>query len=241
MADVNKNGSYITTSNSLKEMEKLMLGNWEIGPTGLGWVTSLTATTEPENQGEEEWIWVTGYKGTDKDMKCRDYQFEMNKQHDMPEGEEIVMCHSGFHFCDKLSNVYGYYDVRNGNRFFEVKALVRRWKKDGYYKIEQRSDKMVAKSIVFTRELTIDEIFDPKYGKEFSDWTSEQKEQARQTSVDHVLSSIKVDELINLGYSEVFAKFAVRKGAYEIAHIMGNTPNVSMGVKVLTVAMEIYE
>lgn len=196
---------------------------------------------EPENKGEEEWIWVTGYKGTDKDMKCRDYQFEMNKQFDMPDGEQIEMCRSGFHFCDKLSRVYNYYKVNNGNRFFEVKALVRRWKKAGSYTIEQSGDKMVAKSIVFTRELTIDEIFDQLSYENAKNWTTEQKEQARQTNVFVVENSIKVKTLTDLGYSEAFATFAVKRNAYDIAVTMGNTPNVSMDIKVLTVAMEIYE
>lgn len=25
----------------------------------------------------EEWIWIDGFKGTDSDMKCRDYQFRI--------------------------------------------------------------------------------------------------------------------------------------------------------------------
>lgn len=191
--------------------------------------------------GEEEWIWVTGFKGTDKNMRCRDCQFEIDKQFDMPENDQIVMCHSGFHFCDKLNNVYDYYAVQDGNRFFEVKALVRRWKKDGYYKVEQRHDKMVAKSIVFTRELTIEEIFNAVDDSEVKNWNIEQKELARQTSVRQAKDSIRVKTLMDLGYSEAFAQFAVRKGSYDIAYTMGNTPNVSMDVKVLTVAMDIYE
>lgn len=188
-------------------------------------------------QGEEEWVWVTGYKGTDKDMKCRDYQFEMNKQFDMPEGEEIEMCSSGFHFCDKLKFVYSYYNINNGNRFFEVKALVRRWKKDGYYKIEQRGDKMVAKSIKFVRELSVDEIFDVIADKEAKSWTTEQKELARQTSIETVRKNIKIGKLVKLGYSEAFATYACLNGAYDMACVMGETPNISMDVKVLTICM----
>ena len=196
---------------------------------------------EPEDKGEEEWIWVTGFKGTTKDMKCRDYQFELGKQFDMPEDAPIRMCSSGFHFCDKANRVFSYYPISNGNRFFEVKALVRRWKKAGYYMTEQSGDKMVAKSIIFTRELTIDEIFNYHNNKSLNDWTTEQKEQARQTSIEKVRESIKVQKLISLGYSEAFAVFAVEKDAYANALVMGQTPGVSMDVKVLTICMAIYD
>ena len=202
---------------------------------------TIQEDVKPEYKGEEEWVWVTGYKGTKKDMTCRGYQFELGKQFDMPEDAPIKMCSSGFHFCDKIKSVFNYYSVKEGNRFFEVKALVRRWKKDGYYMTEQSNDKMVAKSIIFTRELTIDEIFDNINDYRISkDWTTEQKELARQTSVADVCRSIEIKDLTDLGYSEAFAVFARDKGAYEIARTMAKIPDVSMDVKVLTVCMSIY-
>ena len=196
---------------------------------------------EPVDKGQEEWVWVTGYKGTDKNMKCRDYQYEMNKQHDMPEGENIDICRSGFHFCDKINDVFSYYDVENGNRFFEVKALVRRWNKNGYYTIEHCDDKMAAKSIQFVRELTTEEIFEHIDNAVTVDWTVEQMELARQTNIRKVDKIVKVKKLVDLGYSEAFAMFVCNHGAYNIAYIMGITPNVSMDVKVMTIAMAIYE
>ena len=48
---------------------------------------------------KEEWIWVEGYKGTDADMRCRGYQYEFDKQFDIPENEEVEMCKKGFHLC----------------------------------------------------------------------------------------------------------------------------------------------
>lgn len=201
-----------------------MFNDWDVQPTG-----------------EEEWIWVTGYKGTDKDMKCRDYQYELGKQHDMPEGADITMCTSGFHFCDKLNRTFNYYRVADGNRFFEVKALVRRWKKDRYYVTEQRDDKLVAKSIILTRELTIDEIFNSiVHAHRFANWTTEQKELARQTSISKVETSIKVDDLVKRGYSDAFAAFVVEKCVYDTAIMMADIPNISMDVKVLTICMQIY-
>ena len=41
---------------------------------------------------DDEWIWVDGYKGTDEDMKCHDFQYELNKQFDMPEDVKIKSC-----------------------------------------------------------------------------------------------------------------------------------------------------
>ena len=192
--------------------------------------------------GEEEWIWVTGYKATDKNMQCRDYQFELGKQHDMPEDAPIIMCGSGFHFCDKLKKTFNYYNVQNGNRYFEVKALVRRWKKDGYYITEQSDDKMVAKSIVLTRELSIDEIFKEMISAgEFETWTTEQKELARQTNINHVRKTIKIDDLIKRGYAETFAAYVVDNSAYDIARTMADMPNVSMDVKVLSICMRMFK
>lgn len=190
---------------------------------------------------EEEWIWVTGYKATNKDMQCRDYQYELGKQHDMPENESVTMCSSGFHFCDKLRKTFNYYAVQNGNRYFEVKALVRRWKKDGYYVTEQSDDKMVAKSIILTRELSIDEIFNELRDNEIKNWTTEQKEQARQTSIGQTKDSIKINRLVELGYSETFAAFALKNGAYDFAVIMGKTPDITMDTKVTCICMKIYK
>lgn len=193
-----------------------------------------------EDKGVEEWVWVTGYKGTDNDMKCRDYQYEMNKQHDMPEGSEIEICYSGFHFCDKIEDVFRYYRIERGNRFFEVKALVRRWKKNGTYTIEQNNDKMAAKSIVFTRELTTEEIFKHINEPDVANWTYEQKCKAREVGTRVCRDIIKAEELVKLGYSEAFASWAIKKGGYSIAKTMSSMPDVSMDVKVMTICSEIY-
>ena len=192
-----------------------------------------------EDKGIEEWVWVTGYKGTDKDMKCRDYQYEMGKQHDMPEGSDIAICYSGFHFCDKPKDVFHYYGVERGNRFFEVKALVRRWNKNGNYTIEHSHDKMAAKSIQFVRELTTEEIFEHLKHELTTDWTLEQKNAARLSSIGEYYDILRTEELVKLGYSEAFASWTVHRGGYEMATIMGNTPGVSMDVKVMTICMSI--
>lgn len=230
---------------AMKDLERTLLSPdtrghflFDANGTAVKWVQDEPKT---EDKGVEEWVWVTGYKGTDKDMKCRDYQYEMNKQHDMPEGSDISICYSGFHFCDKIKDVFRYYDVARGNRFFEVKALVRRWNKNGQYTIEHNRDKMAAKSIQFVRELTTEEIFEHLNNELTVDWTIEQKNMARMTSIGEYHNIMRVDELVKFGYSKAFATFAVNKGVYGVAKMMGDMPNVSMDVKVMTIAMGIYD
>ena len=47
------------------------------------------------------------FKGFDKDLKCRDFQYELGKTYSLPEKPEV--CVKGFHCCTKLSDVFLYY------------------------------------------------------------------------------------------------------------------------------------
>ena len=50
---------------------------------------------------------ITGFKGFDKDLKCRDYQYEVGKKFE--EEGKIEACSNGFHFCENPLDVLGYY------------------------------------------------------------------------------------------------------------------------------------
>ena len=54
------------------------------------------------------------YKGTDKDMKCRGFQFELGKEY---EEAEAKLCEKGFHGCEYPLDVFAHYDPA-GSRFF---------------------------------------------------------------------------------------------------------------------------
>ena len=197
----------------------------------------------------EEWVWVTGYKGTDKNMKCRDYQYELGKLHQMPEDAEIKDCESGFHLCLNLKDVRTYYEIGNGRRYFEVQALVRKrdvnmyGKEDpnanaggGRYKLyfdkDPVRDKLAAKSIVFTRELTVDEILKDT---EAAEWPEEYKRMAIEEDMIDARRAMQAKELTTLGYSEAFAQYIAQQGSYEDAKKVASQKDLSMDMKVLCI------
>ena len=205
---------------------------------------------------EEEYIWVKGFKGTDKDMRCKgDYQYELGKQFDLDADVEPATCSKGFHFCKDLESVFRYYKIGDGNRFFEVEALVKKsalesknksnvraeleqWSKM-YMSFANYDDKYAAKSIRFVRELTMDEVFEAVSNKEVREWADEQKKRAMETSIDTVRREIRAFDLCAAGYSPAFAKYiSVDAGRYATAMAMASLPDVSMDVKVMAIFMD---
>ena len=59
---------------------------------------------------------MKGYKGFDKDLKCRGFQYEIGKEY---EEEKAEACTCGFHACEMPLDVFNYY-APAGNRFCEV-------------------------------------------------------------------------------------------------------------------------
>lgn len=185
---------------------------------------------------EEEYIWVEGYKGTDKDMCCRGYQYELNKKFDMPEDAEITVCGSGFHLCPKLSQVPAYYPVCMGNRFFKVSALIPKSQitefKRGYWRFD--TDKYAAKSIIFLSECTPDEILNAAYDKsKLEGLTDEEKKEALATSLGEVKKRKCVAELAALGYSEDIAKIAFENDREYLARALVKQTNISWDTRIL--------
>ena len=100
---------------------------------------------------------MKGYKGMDENMKCRGMQYEVGKTYHAY--GDINVCSNGLHFCERLSDVFDYYD-RNGNRFFEVEA-------SGTVKTEGR--KSAASDLRIIRELDDIEINRTVYGDGYGD------------------------------------------------------------------------
>ena len=201
----------------------------------------------------EEYIWIKGFKGTNKDMRCQDdYQYELRKQFDLDADVEPVICSKGFHFCKRLENVFKYYNIGNGNRFFEVEALVKKSDWDPEQKKNRTrnpygylpgfiggEDKYAAKSIRFIRELTVDEVFETVTDSDVREWAEEQKKRAMETSINTVRRDIRAFDLCAAGYSPVFSKYiAGDTGRYNTAMAMASLPDVSMDVKLMAIFMD---
>lgn len=196
-------------------------------------IAAVKPEAEPESPAEE-WVWIEGFKGTCEDMTCRDYQFELDKQFDISDDQDVEVCKHGFHLSLTVKDVHEYYPIGGNLRYFAVKALVRKSDLDEYGKTKRDGwfahvvDKLAAKSIIFTRELTLDEIFE-HYGL---DWTEEEKKMALNLGISAVRHLRNVHALVNVGYSESFAKVIIDNGKFEIAKALGDQKDLSMDMKV---------
>ena len=87
------------------------------------------------------------YKATDKDMKCRGYQYELGKTAEVD--GDIELCKNGLHACEMPLDVLGYYAPGDGSRYFEAEL------EDA--SSEKRSDdtKRVGKKLTLSAEIGI--------------------------------------------------------------------------------------
>ena len=94
---------------------------------------------------------MKGYKGFEKDMTCRGFQYEVGKTYTTDRAE---LCHSGFHFCEQLVDCFDYYD-KDDSVFYEVEA-------DGDIKTDGK--KSVCTTITIGKEVSPIELNRTKYG-----------------------------------------------------------------------------
>ena len=61
---------------------------------------------------------IKAYKGFNKDLKCRDFQYEVGKEYETQ--GEIKACENGFHACENPMDVFAYY-APSDSRYCEVR------------------------------------------------------------------------------------------------------------------------
>ena len=74
---------------------------------------------------------IKSYKGFDKNLRCRGFQYEIGKEY---EEKDIEICSRGFHACENPLDVFSYYDMI-GSRFCEVEQYGKIQKKDDDTKV----------------------------------------------------------------------------------------------------------
>jgi hypothetical protein len=91
-----------------------------------------------------------GYKGFDKDLKCKGYQFTVGEVAALPEVENPKLCsNQGFHYCNTLLHVFNHYNEYGTNRFCEIEILG---------KFTDDHDKSITTSLRVIRELSKEDI-----------------------------------------------------------------------------------
>ena len=91
---------------------------------------------------------ITSYKAFDKNMRCRDFQYEIGKEYDM--NGEVECCNRGFHACKSPMEVWDYYDMLS-SRYAEVEQ-------SGKIDKEENSTKVCSSRIKIKAELKLADI-----------------------------------------------------------------------------------
>ena len=94
---------------------------------------------------------ITAYKGFDKNLRCKDFQYEVGKTYHHT--GEIKMCNSGFHSCLNPLDALNYYTPISESRYCEVEI---------WGAIDKSTDdsKVVSEYIFIKRELTLKELIE---------------------------------------------------------------------------------
>ena len=93
---------------------------------------------------------MKGYKGFDKDLKCRDLQYEIGKEAAVD--GDIELCKRGIHFCENPHDVFNYYAPGENNRFAVVEA------EDVSDERNNDDSKRVCKRLTVKAEISVFEI-----------------------------------------------------------------------------------
>ena len=91
---------------------------------------------------------IIAYKGFDKNLNCRGFQYEVGKEYEMD--GDIKCCERGFHACESPLEVFDYYDMLN-SRFAEVEH-------SGEIDKEENTTKVCSSRIKVKAELKLADI-----------------------------------------------------------------------------------
>ena len=171
---------------------------------------------------EEKWIWVEGYKGTDKDMCCQPGNIDSKMQYEIDKEftcyGDIIYGQNGFHFCEDLKDIFDYYLIDLNNRFFKVKGLVK--EKDYNNMIKNKgkrsfgswihtfyilNSQLVAKKIIFLEEITYNNGL-KKYINEYLPYVKNEEDYCKYNDYNILCKDKFLLSMKNLGFSDLFIR-----------------------------------
>ena len=114
---------------------------WVVCPECKGKITKTKINMEKK---------IIAYKGFDRDLKCRDFQYEIGKDYEMD--GSIKCCERGFHACESPLEVFDHYDMLN-SRFAKVEQ-------SGEIDKEENTTKVCSSKIKVKAELKLADIID---------------------------------------------------------------------------------
>ncbi len=138
---------------------------------------------------------ITTYKGFDKDLKCRGFQYEVGKEYELPKGEIVEICRRGFHACESPLEVLDYYfmdDQANLLRFCEVEQ-------SGEFSKEVDSTKVASSKIKIKKEITFSDLI--KLGIEWLKVNNDFAEINSSNDYAKINFSRNYSDIISSGYS----------------------------------------
>ena len=93
---------------------------------------------------------MKGFKGFDKDLKCRDLQYKVGEETKID--GDIKLCRSGLHFCENPHDVFNYYSPGDKHRFAVVEV------EDVSHERNDDDSKRVCKRLTVKAEISVFEI-----------------------------------------------------------------------------------
>ena len=148
---------------------------------------------------------IKTYKGFDKDLKCRGFQYEVGKEY---EEKEAKACEKGFHACENPFDIFNYYPPCDGNRYCEVEQ-------SGELSRHNDDSKVASTKIKIGVELGLKGLI--KAGVSFILDKSDRKDDTAVNSGDHsaAVNSGDCSAAVNSGYCSA----AVNSGFYSEAEV----------------------
>lgn len=142
---------------------------------------------------------MKAYKGFDKDLKCRGFQYEIGKEY---EEKEAKVCKKGFHACTNPLNVLQYYPPCYENRYCEVEQ-------DGEFSENGDDSKVASTKIKISNEISLEELIQAAMDKSGESENYSVNTGARTVAENAENCSIA----LNKGYSSM----AANVGDYSLA------------------------